>query len=114
MAKYLVLIYGDEQRWEGMSPQERRQIDDGHRAFREHAGAAILASGQLGPTSTATSMRAGVEGPLVTDGPFLETKEVIGGFYLLQAPDLDRVLELVADLAEVTHDHSGVEITPLV
>ena len=111
MTKYLVLIYGDEQRWNGMSPDEKRQIDDGHRAFRERAGDAILASGQLAPTTQAMSVRTP---SLVTDGPFLETKEVVGGFYLVEAPDRDSVLSLVGDLAEVAHDHSGLEITPLV
>jgi hypothetical protein len=111
MAKYLVLIYGSEQRWDGMSPEEMGQIDQGHRAFRERAGDAVLAAGQLESTAKATSVR---RPGLVTDGPFLETKEVVGGFYVVEAPDLDQVLALVGELAEVAHDHSGVEITPLV
>lgn len=115
MAKYLVLIYGDEQRWDAMSPQERQQIDDGHRAFQARAGAAVLAAGELEPTGTATSLRAGSgERRTVTDGPFLETKEALGGFYLLEAADLDEAISLAGGLAEVSHDHSGVEVRPLV
>jgi hypothetical protein len=115
MAKYLVLIYGNEQRWDEMSPNEMQQIDDGHRAFRANAGEAILASGQLESTTMATTLRASSEGrSTVTDGPFLETKEVIGGFYLLEVSDLGAAISLASGLAETTHDHSGVEITPLV
>jgi hypothetical protein len=115
MTKYLVLIYGDEQRWDTMSPREMQEVDDGHRAFRTNAGAAILASGQLESTSLATTVRAGSDdGPAVTDGPFLESKEVLGGFYLVDAVDRAHVVALASGLAEVAHDHSGVEIVPLV
>jgi hypothetical protein len=113
MAKYLILIYGNEQRWDEMTPEEIQQIDDGHRAFKAKAGQAILAAGQLEPTATATSLRAGSGGrPAVTDGPFLETKEVLGGFYVLEASDLDEAISLAGGLAEVSHDHSGVEVRP--
>jgi hypothetical protein len=115
MAKYMLLIYGNEQHWETMSEAESAEIDAGHRAFRAEAGDRILASGQLEPSSTATTLRGGIaDEPAVTDGPFLETKEVLGGFYLVEAPDLDLVVALSRELAEVRHAHSGVEIKPLV
>ena len=115
MAKYMVLIYGDAKRWEAITPEEMAEIDAGHRAFREQAGSAVLASGQLESPATATTVRRGDgDSPSVTDGPFLETKEVVGGFYLLESPDLDAVVKLVGVLAETRQDHSGVEITPLV
>jgi hypothetical protein len=115
MAKYLVLIYGDEQRWDTASAEETQQIDKGHRSFRTKAGEAILASGQLESTTMATSLRSGPGRlPAVTDGPFVETKEVLGGFYLLEAADLDEAVSLAGGLAEVSHDHSGVEIRALV
>lgn len=80
MAKYLVLIYGDERRWESMSPQERREIDAGHSAFGQLAGTRILASGELEAPRMARTLRAGPGGkPTITDGPFLEGKEVVGG-----------------------------------
>jgi len=116
MAKYMLLIYGNEQRWEKATAAESAEIDAGHAAFRKRAGDRILASGQLEPSSTATTLRAGdqADAPAVTDGPFLETKEVVGGFYIVEAADLDEVVALTRELAEVRHDHSGVEITPLV
>jgi hypothetical protein len=114
MAQYLILIYGEEARWEAASDAELRQIDDGHRAFRARAGSAVLASGELEPTRTATTLRPGAERPLVTDGPFVETKEVLGGFYVIDVADLDAALELAGLLGEVRQDHSGVQVQPLV
>ena len=114
MSKYMLLIYGNEQRWETISAAEMAEIDAGHVAFQKRAGDRILASGQLEPSSTATTLRGDGEAPAVTDGPFLETKEVLGGFYLVEAADLDEAVALSRELAEVRHSHSGVEIKPLV
>jgi hypothetical protein len=114
MAKYLVLIYGDEKEWASTSPEERERIEAGHRAFQAAAGAAVLAGHELQPPTTATSLRAGSAGrPTVTDGPFLETKEVLGGYYLIEAADLDEAIALAGRLPEVAATHSGVEIRPI-
>lgn len=115
MAKYLILIYGNEARWNSMSVSEQRQIDEGHRAFREKAGVAVLAAGQLEGTETATTLR-GVDqgGPVITDGPYAEAKEALGGFYVVQADDLDQAIAYASVLGEVRHDHSYVEVRPLV
>lgn len=114
MAQYLILIYGDEARWDAVTDAEMAEIDAGHRAFWERGGQAIRSSGQLEPSRMATTLRAGGERPLVTDGPFLETKEVLGGFYVVDVPDLDAALELAGLLGEVRQDHSGVQVHPLV
>jgi hypothetical protein len=115
MAKYLIMIYGDEQRWDTMSDEEEQQIDEGHRAFSAKAGTSVLAAGQLERSTTATTLRAGNAGrPSITDGPFLESKEVVGGFYLIEAADIDEAISLVSGLGEVQQDHSGVQIHPLV
>lgn len=115
MAKFMVLIYGDAKRWADISDEEMAEVDAGHVAFQKRAGTAILSSGQLEAPSMATTVRRGQGGGVsVTDGPFLESKEVVGGFYLLEAGDLDEVISLVGLLQEVSADHSGVEITPLV
>jgi hypothetical protein len=115
MAKYLVLIYGDERAWEARSPQARADNEAGHGRFAAAAGGAVLGGGELMPTSTATSLRGTPAGaPTTTDGPFLETKEALGGYYLLEAPDLDAVIALAQQLPEVSEPHGGVEIRPLV
>jgi hypothetical protein len=114
MAKYLVLIYGDEKEWATSGPEERERIEAGHRRFAAAAGAAIVGGDELMPPATATSLRQGeAERPTVTDGPFLETKEVLGGFYVLEAPDLDAAITLAGMLPEVAVSHSGVEIRPI-
>lgn len=115
MAKYLILIYGDRQRWENVTDEEMAQIDAGHRAFVTRAGDAILSSGQLEPSNRARSIRAGRGGkPMITDGPFLETKEVLGGFYIIEAAHVNEAVSLASLLGEVRQDHSGVQVHPLV
>src|SRR3569833_4754350 len=110
MAKYLLLIHGVDDEWEAMTPAQRAEHDAAHRRFREAAGTRVAGGDELQPASTATTVR----GELTTDGPFLETKEVLGGFYIVEASDLDEVTGLVALLPEVRAGHSGVEIRPVV
>lgn len=115
MPSYLILIYGDEQRWDAMSSDEEQQIHDGHRAFRQLAGSAVHAAGELEPSTAAVTLRRGPNGALaVTDGPFLETKEVVGGFYLVETASRAEAVDCASKLAEAVQDHSGVEIIPLV
>jgi hypothetical protein len=116
MAKYLILIYGDEQQWADMSGPELEKLDQGHVALRaaaQTAGATIIASYELEP-NTATTLRSNATGRLSpTDGPFAETKEQVGGFYLIEAADHDEVVGLAAHLYEVYAGHSAVEIRPI-
>lgn len=115
MAKYLILIYGDNRQWEARSPEEQEANAAGHAAFAAKAGARLVSGEELELASTATSLRSdGAGGVTTTDGPFLETKEALGGFYLLEADDLDEAIGLAAQLPEVHAGHSGVEIRPVV
>jgi hypothetical protein len=111
MPKYLVLIYGDEQRW-AAAPEEWQQSNAGrHAAFMAAAGAAVLGANELAPAARAVSIRAGSgRRPSVTDGPFMDTKEVIGGYYLLEAADLDEAIGLAGQIPEATATHGGVEV----
>jgi hypothetical protein len=108
MTRYLILIYGDEAVWGLMTPEELRRCGEGHAAFA--AGATIVSSGELESSSTARSLRAG---GLTTDGPFVETKEIVGGFYVIEAADLDEAISLARRLPEVAEHHSGVEVRPI-
>jgi hypothetical protein len=115
MARYLILIYGSEARWNAMTPEQGQEIDEGHRAFRAKAGTAVLASGELEGSETATTLRGIEQGrPVITDGPYAESKEALGGFYVVRAKDLDEAISYASVLAEVGHDHSCVEVRPLV
>lgn len=115
MASYLILIYGDEQQWADMTAPEMEKLDQGHIALRAaagEAGATIVASYELEP-KTAITLRAGATGGLSpTDGPFMETKEQVGGFYLIEAADLNEVVGFASLLYEVYAGHSAVEIRP--
>jgi hypothetical protein len=115
MAKYLMLIYGDDEQWAAMTPQEQKKLNEAHRAFSAAAGEAILDGQELEPAPLATTLRADPAGrPTTTDGPFLETKEAVGGYYLIEASDLDQVIGLASRLYEASAGHSGVEIRPVV
>jgi hypothetical protein len=115
MAKYAVLIYGDAKQWDAMTPAQWQAHDAAHAAFRDAAGSKVIGGQQLENTPMATTLRTDSAGGLVTtDGPFLETKEGLGGFYLMEADDLDEVIKLASQLPEVHAAHSGVEIRPVV
>ena len=115
MAKFLILIYGNEQRWDAMSADEMRAHDAAHVAFSKAAGKRIISGEELeSPSKARTLRRRHAARTAATDGPFVETKEILGGYYLLEAANLDEVEALVALLPEVQADHSGVEIRPVV
>ena len=91
MAKYMLLIYGDAQQWDAMTPEQAKAHDAAHASFRAAAGSKIVGSEELELAPMATTVRSDSVGNVVTtDGPFLETKEALGGYYTLEAQDLER------------------------
>jgi hypothetical protein len=115
MAKYVLLIFGDAQQWDAMTPEQTKAHRAAHFAFTAAAGSKIADGQELEPAPVATTLRSdGADGIITTDGPFLETKEAVGGFYLLEAADLDEAIKLASLLPEVHASHSAVEIRPVV
>jgi hypothetical protein len=111
MPQYLVLLYEDEQSWADTSDEVSGEMLAAHRAFSERHGDAIRGGSALQPQATATTIRGWNTGtPTVTDGPFAETKEALGGFYLIEAEDLDRALAIAK---EVPAPFGGVEVRPV-
>jgi hypothetical protein len=115
MPKYAALIYGEETRREDVTPEEQQQVMADYMEFGEKAAAVILGGEALHDTSTATTVH--VEGgkggkPVITDGPFAETKEVLGGFYLLDTDNLDEALEWAKQIPGAWHGR--VEVRPVV
>lgn len=111
MAEYLILIYENEAAWENVELDTFDKIMAGHRQFHERHAAALRGGNALQPTATATSLRKGASGGFtVTDGPFAETKEALGGYYLIEAADLDEALEIAK---EVPAPFGGVEVRPI-
>jgi hypothetical protein len=92
--RYLVLLYGDEEAERSMTVDERRAMVDQHIALgrRLREAGALVASEAVGGSSDAKVLRRDGERSFVTDGPFAETKEQLGGFYLLECADIDDAL----------------------
>ncbi|MDT4917950.1 MAG: hypothetical protein QOH89_2650 [Pseudonocardiales bacterium] len=115
MTKYLVLIYGDEAKWAQASAEWQQENAEQHRIFNAAAGSAVLGGNELAPAANAVSLRSASRGrPHATDGPYLETKEVVGGYYLLQASDMDEAIALAGQIPEACAPNSGVEIRAIV
>ena len=109
MSQYMILIYEDEAQYAAATPEVFAAITQDHVDFAarvEQTGAKIVGGEALQPTGTATSLRGGE----VTDGPFVETKEALGGYYVLEAPDLDTALA-VGRLCPARF--GGVEVRPI-
>lgn len=111
MAEYLVLIYEDESRWENADPDTFGRIMADHQAFGEKHQAVLRGGNALEPTASATSIRKDASGAFtVTDGAFAETKEALGGYYLIEASDLDEAMRVAKD---VPAPFGGVEVRPI-
>jgi hypothetical protein len=100
--KVLALIYGNEEKWASLTPAEAEEVHDKHRAFAAVAAAKLVTGAELAPTSAATTVRVRDSQTVVTDGPFAETKDVLGGFYLLDCATLEEAAELASQLAEAS------------
>ena len=93
--KYMLLVYLDEQ---ALNEADRQKcyVESAQLARDLHANGNYLAASPLHPTSTATSVRVRDGKPLVTDGPFAETREQLGGYYVINARDLDEAIGIAA------------------
>ncbi len=111
--KYALLIYSSEapDAWAALGEQEQQEIMNEYYAIS--ALPATLDGAQLQPGSTATTVRVAGGETLTTDGPFAETKEVLGGFYLVEAEHLDAALE-IAGRIPAARLGGCVEVRPLV
>jgi len=113
--KYLLLIYEKEGDWAGLPPKEQEQAMGEYRALSvELASKGKLVGGhQLAPVATATTVRVRDGKVLSTDGPFAETREQLGGFYLIEADNLDEALAYAARVPAARMKGS-VEVRPVV
>ncbi len=109
MAQYAILIYEAESGYAGGGEAAWQQAMEAHGRFAGQVGergGKITGGDALEPTATATSIR----GDIVTDGPFVETKEALGGFYLIEARDLDHAIEIAK---RCPAPYGGVEVRPV-
>ena len=111
--KYLLLIYGANS--EPMDPNapESKEIFEAYERFNDEInGRGIhIASNALQPVSSATTVRIRDDETVITDGPFAETKEVLGGFYLVDCADLDEALEVAAKIPGAKS--GSIEVRPI-
>jgi hypothetical protein len=95
--KYMLLIYHDEN---GLSPSERERCyeESAQLAQKLSTSGQYLGAAPLHPTSTATSVRVREGKPIITDGPFAETREQLGGYYLIDAKNLDEAIGIATKI----------------
>jgi hypothetical protein len=112
--KYMLLIHDSEKAWEGLSESERQDIMGRYRKFAGEirASGQYLGGSQLQPTTNATSVQVRNGKRFVTDGPFAETREQLGGFFLVEARNLDEAIALAERLPSAVT--GTIEIRPLV
>jgi hypothetical protein len=112
--QYMLLIYGDERSWESRSDEERGRMMQAYGSFTQELrdSGAMIAGDALESTQTATTVRVQNDETLTTDGPFAETKEQLGGYYLVEADSLDEAIEWAAKIPGARH--GSVEVRPVV
>jgi hypothetical protein len=112
--QYMLLIYAAPGRWESLSDDERKGVYAEYAAVGEELRNrnAYIAGAELQGVTSATSVRVRDGEVAVTDGPFAETKEALGGYYLIEADSLDEAIEWAAKIPAVMH--GVVEVRPLV
>ena len=108
--KYALLIYVDPASWASVSPEEQEATSREYYAIRDLPG--VYGGARLQPAESATTVRVNGE-TLTTDGPFVEMKEFLGGYYLLEADDLDAALAIAARIP-ATRMGGAVEVRAIV
>jgi hypothetical protein len=111
--QYMLLIYSAEEAWAALSEDERKAVYGDYFAFtnaiRESGNYVNGAPLQAASTATAVRVRSGEQ--LVTDGPFAETKEQLGGYYLIEAENVDEAIEIAARIPSARY--GTIEVRPV-
>jgi hypothetical protein len=110
--QYVALIYGSEAHWESLGDEQRQALYHRHiELFGEDER--VIRGGELRATKTATTVRVRNGDRLITDGPYAEVKEVLGGYILLECDSIDEACQLVARFPAAKH-HAAIEVRPVV
>jgi hypothetical protein len=110
--KYAVLLFDDPAAWENVSESEMGALHAAYMAVTEEPES--YGGAQLHPAETAKTLRLVDGKPLVTDGPFTETKEIMSGFYLIDADSEERALEIAWTIPSVSQMGGVIEVRPIV
>jgi hypothetical protein len=111
--QYLLMLYSEEGGWDAMTPAQQQQGMAAYKAFTQAVTEAgvLVGSNRLQPVSSATTVRVTDGKSRVLDGPFADTKEQLGGYYLIEAPDLDAALAWAARCPGASH--GTIEVRPV-
>jgi hypothetical protein len=111
--KVMALIYGDASRWDAFSDAEKEAVYERYRAFANDAREAgvMLGGEELASPRDATTVRLRGDDTLVTDGPYAEVKEALGGVFVLEVDSMDEAIEYAAKIPGA--EHGAVEVRPL-
>ena len=108
--KYMALIYGNEEAWDALSEEEQQRVTERYMALAREP--VTVGGDELQDPDTATTIRVRDGETLTTDGPFAETKEQLGGYYLVDCASLDEALEFAARIPAA--ERGAVEVRPVV
>ena len=113
--QYLLLIYHKENEWENLTEEQRQVLYGEYLSLREDLvkNGNWIGGNQLQPVSTASTVRVSDKKPLITDGPFAETKEQLAGYFLIEAGNLDEALKIASRIPSAALGGS-IEVRPVV
>jgi hypothetical protein len=113
--QYLLMIYSNEAQYAKLDPETGKKMMGEFEAFTKDIvqSGNFKAGDRLQPTSTATTVRVKDGKVLTTDGPFAETREQLGGYYLIEAKDLDAALGIAARIPSARHGYGSIEVRPI-
>ena len=111
--QFMTLIYSDESAWDALTDEERSGIYSRYQALADDARAAGVMQGgdQLGSTRDATTVRVREGQALVVDGPYAETKETLGGYFLFECASIDEAVDWAARIPAA--EYSAIEVRPV-
>jgi hypothetical protein len=107
--QYVALIHGDEAGWESLSDEDRQAVYARYMKFGEDDR--VVAGGELQSANAATTVRIRNGDRLVTDGPYAEVKEVLGGYYVLECDSIDEACQLAAQIPAA--EQGAIEVRPV-
>jgi len=114
--KFLLIMHVNPRIWEALTEEEREEVMSGHGEFIEtiRASGELLGTTALADPGSSAVVRVRDGAPVVTDGPYLEAKEYLGGYYLVDCASRERALELAAMIPDARVDGLGIEVRPVV
>ena len=110
--RYLLMIYGDEAGYEAATEEQREALRNEYGRVAAGWGDRLRGGDELAASTSATTVRVRSEEQLVTDGPFAETKEQLGGYFIVDVEDLDTAIALAAELPGA--QTGAIEVRPLI